>query len=107
MKLRRRRSEDRHQSYTLYYYCPEYAPVPPPKREVLETGPGHSSTQSPAHTAGRHCGVLRREVRPTVGVEGADVVGAIHVSGWMYVSLVLFRLLVCVCAYEREGERAR
>ena len=101
---------NRHNRYTwnaLLLVRPEYAPVPPPKREVLETGPGHSRTQPPAHTAGRHCGVLRREVRPTVGVEGADVVGAIHVSGWMYMSFVLFRLLVCVCAYEREGERAR
>ena len=99
----------RHNRYTwnaLLLVRPEYAPVPPPKREVLETGPGHSSTQPPAHTAGCHCGVLRREVRPTVGVEGADVVGAIHVSGWMYMSLVLFRLLVCVCAYERGRARA-
>ena len=109
----------RHNRYTwnaLLLVRPEYAPVPPPKREVLETGPGHSRTQPPAHTAGRHCGVLRREVRPTVGVEGADVVGAIHVSGWMYVSIgVISSFGVCVCirergrarAIEREGERER
>ena len=109
----------RHNRYTwnaLLLVRPENAPVPPPKREVLETGPGHSRTQPPAHTAGRHCGVLRREVRPTVGVEGADVVGAIHVSGWMYVSIgVISSFGVCVCvrergrarAIEREGERER
>ena len=109
----------RHNRYTwnaLLLVRPEYAPVPPPKREVLETGPGHSSTQPPARAAGRPCGVLRREVRPTVGVEGADVVGAIHVSGWMYVSIgVISSFGVCVCirergrarAIEREGERER
>ena len=100
----------RHNRYTwnaLLLVRPEYAPVPPPKREVLETGPGHSSTQPPAHTAGRHCGVLRREVRPTVGVEGADVVGAIHVSGWMYVSIgVISSFGVCVCIRERGRARA-
>ena len=108
----------RHNRYTwnaLLLVRPEHAPVPPPKREVLETGPGHNRTHPPAHTAGRHCGVLRREVRPTVGVEGADVVGAIHVSGWMYVSLGVISFLVCVCIrergrareIEREGERER
>ena len=79
---------------------------------VLSTQYLAHSTQPPAHTAGRHCGVLRREVRPTVGVEGADVVGAIHVSGWMYVSIgVISSFGVFVCIRERgtarAGERAR
>ena len=53
-------------------------------------------------------GVLRREVRPTVGVEGADVVGAIHVSGWIYVSIgVISSFGVCVHTRERESARDR
>ena len=61
----------------------------------------------PVHTTGRHCVVLRREVRPTVGVEGADVVGAIHVSGWIYVYIgVISSFGVCVCIRERGRARA-
>ena len=91
----------KHERYTWNTHLlvrPEHAPVPPRQREVLEAGPAHRRTEARAHTAGRHSGILRREVRPAVGVEGADVVGALHVSGWMEVcQLVSFRLLVCVC----------
>jgi hypothetical protein len=76
------------------------------KPHVFETKSTIVDTPDITDASGTHCGVLRREVRPIVGVEGADVVGVIHVSGWMYVSIGVVSSFG-VCAYEREGERAR